>query len=69
MSDKRIVEFGRRIRAIRRTNKLSQEKLAALADLDRSYMGKVERGEKNLSIKNVFRIADALGVSAASLFQ
>jgi len=48
---------------------VSQERLAALAELDRSYMGHVERGEKNVTIRNVFRIADALGVRPGELFE
>ena len=42
--------------------------LAATADLDRSYMGQVERGEKNITLKNVFKIADALEVEPYLFF-
>ena len=69
MSDERVVEFGRTIRRLRKERKLSQEELAALAELDRSYMGHVERGTKNLTIRNVFKISDALRVSPATLFE
>ena len=64
-----MVEFGRTIRRLRKERKLSQEELAALAELDRSYMGHVERGTKNLTIRNVFKISDALRVSPAALFE
>ena len=46
----------------------SQEKLAAEAGLDRSYMGGIERGEHNLALINLFKISDALGLSASQLF-
>jgi len=69
MSDERVLDFGRRIRMIRKSKHLSQEGLAALAELDRSYMGHVERGEKNVTIRNVFKIADALDIRPGELFE
>ncbi len=60
--------FGNRVREIRGQKGLSQEALARLAEIDRTYIGGIERGERNAGIKNVHRIADALGVSAAELF-
>ena len=69
MSDERVVEFGRTIRRLRKERKISQEELAALAGVDRSYMGHVERGTKNVTIRNVFKISDALRVSPAVLFE
>lgn len=47
---------------------LSQEGLAHLADLHRTYVGSVERGERNIGIDNLYALADALGVSARELF-
>jgi transcriptional regulator with XRE-family HTH domain len=61
--------FGERVREIRAQKGLSQEELARLAKIDRTYIGGIERGERNLGIKNVHRIADALGVPAADLFR
>ena len=55
------------IRAARKAKSLSQEALAELADIDRSYMGGIERGEHNLAIINLLKIADALGMKASSL--
>ncbi|MCP4259044.1 MAG: helix-turn-helix transcriptional regulator [Planctomycetes bacterium] len=55
-------EVGLNIRKIREDKGLSQEKLAALADLHRVYMGQVERGEKNVSLQNLEKIAWALDV-------
>ena len=60
-------QFGENVRSLRKKRDLSQEALAAEAELDRTYMGGVERGERNLGLLNVVRIAKALGVSAAQL--
>lgn len=61
--------FGIRVREIRTQKGLSQEELARLAKIDRTYIGGIERGERNAGIKNVWRIADALDVPAAELFR
>jgi len=58
---------GLNIRTIREERKLSQEKLAALADLHRAYIGQIERGEKNIGLKNLEKIAKALKVNAKDL--
>lgn len=62
------LNFGARVRDIRRKKELSQEALALLCDLDRTYIGGVERGERNISIINIYKIADALGVEVQELF-
>ena len=59
--------FGRRVREIRKKAGLSQEALALAADLDRSYVGQVERGEKNISLSNIWRLAAALGIEPSAL--
>jgi transcriptional regulator with XRE-family HTH domain len=64
-----LKSFGERMREIRTLKGLSQEELARLAKIDRTYIGGIERGERNAGIKNVWRIADALGVPAADLFR
>jgi transcriptional regulator with XRE-family HTH domain len=64
----RIIELGVQIRKARLELGWSQEKLAAEAGLDRSYMGGIERGEHNLALINLFKISDALGLSASQLF-
>ena len=61
--------FGQRVRDIRTKKGLSQEGLAEKCDLDRSYIGGVERGERNVSLINIKRIADALEVSAQEFFE
>lgn len=60
--------FGARVRGLRLQKNLSQEELAQRAGIDRTYVGGVERGERNLSLLNVKRLADALGVNAKDLF-
>lgn len=60
-------EVGFKIRTLRQEKGLSQEKLAALADLHRAYIGQIERGEKNIGLKNLEKIAKALGVRAKDL--
>lgn len=67
MRDPRLEAFGKRVREIRKSKNLSQEELAALAGIDRSYMGHIERGEKNITLTKIYQISDALGVSAVQL--
>ena len=55
-------EVGLNIRRIREERGLSQEKLAGLVDIHRVYMGQVERGEKNIGVVNLEKIAKALDV-------
>ena len=62
------VAFGRRLRALRVAKGLSQEKLALTSDLDRTYIGGIERGERNVSLVNIQKIASALGVPVRELF-
>ena len=61
------VRVGLRIREIREGKGLSQEKLAGLADLHRAYIGQIERGEKNIGLKNLEKIAKALEVKVKDL--
>ena len=60
--------FGERVRTLRKTNGISQEALALACDLDRTYIGGVERGERNISLINIYKIANALGVMPGDLF-
>lgn len=61
--------FGNRLRELRQLRGWSQEEFAMRVGLDRSYVGGVERGERNVSLENICLIAEALSVSAAELFQ
>ena len=60
--------FGARVRELRTAKGWSQERLAAEARLDRTYVGGIERGERNPSLLNIHRIADALNIAASELF-
>lgn len=61
--------FARNLRVVRQNLGLSQEALADAAGLHRTYVGSVERGERNISIDNIERLALALNVSPASLLE
>lgn len=62
-------QFGKRIRELRHEEKLSQEQLANKCKLHRTYIGNVERGEKNISLENIEKIAMALEVKMSDLFE
>lgn len=64
-----LKRVGLNIREARKRKGLSQEALALASDLDRSYVGGVERGERNISIVNLKEIADALKVSLSELLE
>jgi len=66
--DPRIV-FGKRVRQFRLERRLSQEKLAELADLHRNYVGGVERGERNVSLLNIVKLAHGLNVRVPKLVE
>lgn len=59
--------FGDRVREARHGRTISQEELALRVGLDRSYIGQVERGERNISLENIYKIAEGLGVPPGSL--
>ena len=61
------VAFGKMVRARRLEKKLSQEELASIADLHFTYVSSVERGERNISIENIARLAKALGCQLKDL--
>lgn len=66
-SDDELACFGLAVRAMREAQNISQEELAAMAGLHRTYMGGVERGERNLGLINIFRIARALNCQPSLL--
>jgi len=61
------IEFGKNIRKIRKLKGFSQEQLAYTAGIDRSYIGKVERGQVNLTIEKLYILAETLGCSPKDL--
>jgi transcriptional regulator with XRE-family HTH domain len=69
MANPLLVEFGLRLKKLRLNRGLSQEQLGLIAELDRTYISGIERGMRNVSLINVFRIAHALNVPIAELFQ
>lgn len=62
-----LTRLGDAIRSARAERELSQEALADTAHIDRSHMGKIERGERNVTILNLAKIAKALGVEPSGL--
>ena len=58
-----VEEVGKRIKAIRNEQGLSQEKLALKADIDRTYLAGAEQGKRNISLKSLEKIVNALDVS------
>ncbi len=61
--------FGEAIRHLREENNLSQEKLALLINMDRTYLASVELGKRNISLNNIKKISDGLNVSLSDLFK
>jgi transcriptional regulator with XRE-family HTH domain len=69
MKNRELVTLGKNIRCFRKQKGISQEKLAELASLHRTYLGGVERGERNVGLMNIVRIARALSVLPEKLLQ
>ena len=67
-SNQDLVNLGSTIRARRMALALSQEALADYAEIDRSHMGKIERGERNVTFLNILRIAHAVECKPSDLF-
>jgi len=62
-----MVRFGQKLRKVREKQGISQEKLAELAGLHRTYVSSVERGQRNISLVNIEKLAVALGVPMGKL--
>lgn len=69
LRNKVLFSLGNRIRYLRGERGWSQEELAGEAGLDRTYVGGIERGERNVAIMNLARIAKALDISLAEMFK
>ena len=68
MNGENILErFGRNVQRVRKERNISQEKLAELAGLHRTYIGMIERAEKNITLCNIEKIAKALNVKISEL--
>ncbi|MCO8113938.1 helix-turn-helix domain-containing protein [Acinetobacter lwoffii] len=61
------IAFGQLVRKHRKEKNISQEKLALLCSLDRSYMGRIERGEVNITIERLYELAKALEIDVHKL--
>lgn len=61
------VSFGLKVREQRKLKKLTQEKLALLCNIDRSYMGRIERGEVNITLEKIYEIANALNIDVLKI--
>ncbi|MCK4658271.1 MAG: helix-turn-helix transcriptional regulator [Phycisphaerae bacterium] len=69
MSPDILEEFGQRVRELRKKAGLSQEAFAAKCGLDRTYLGGIERGERNVALRNLRVIAKALGISISQMMK
>lgn len=63
-----LLAFGQRVQELRKQRNLSQEQLAELAGVHRTYIGMIERAEKNITLRNIENIANALSVKIKDLF-
>ena len=64
-----LIQFGKRVRQLRKAAGLSQEAFADAAGLDRTYIGGIERGERNVSLKNIALLAETLDISLSQLME
>jgi transcriptional regulator with XRE-family HTH domain len=64
-----LKKFGEQVRNFRKARGLSQEELAELAGLHRNYIGGIERGERNVALLNILRLAKALEISPSDLLK
>ena len=64
-----LVAFGLHIKQLRQSLQISQEQLGLVADLDRTYISGIERGKRNVSLINIAKLAEALGVEKSKLLE
>lgn len=67
MNKELLIKFGQKVRDERLKLELSQERLAELANVHRTYIGMIERAEKNITLTNIEKIAKALGLTIDEL--
>ena len=64
-----LILFGNKVRTYRKEKGISQEELAFRSELHRTYIGMIERAEKNITLKNIEKIANGLEISITNLFE
>lgn len=69
MSKKDLQKFGKRLKTLRLDHNLTQLELAEILDMSPNFIGMIERGERNTTVENVFKIARALNVKPSNLFE
>ncbi|DAB03667.1 TPA: transcriptional regulator [Candidatus Gastranaerophilales bacterium HUM_10] len=69
MSKKDLQKFGKRLKSLRIDRDLTQLELAEILDMSPNFIGMIERGERNTTVENVFKIARALNVKPSNLFE
>lgn len=69
MPENPLLIFGTRLVQLRKERGWSQEKLSLESGLARSYLGGVERGQRNIALLNIYKLAETLGISPAELFK
>ena len=69
MSKRDLQKFGKRLKSLRLDRDLTQLELAEILDMSPNFIGMIERGERNTTVENVFKIARALGIKLSNLFE
>lgn len=69
MSKKDLQKFGKRLKSLRIDRNLTQLELAEILDMSPNFIGMIERGERNTTVENVFKIARALNIKPSNLFE
>jgi len=69
MSKSTLEKFGKKVREERLKQSLSQEELASRAGVHRTYIGMIERAEKNITLENIEKISSALKISLSNIFK
>lgn len=69
MSKRDLQKFGKRLKTLRLNSDLTQLELAEILDMSPNFIGMIERGERNTTVENVFKIARALGIKPSILFE
>lgn len=69
MSKRDLQKFGKRLKSLRLDKNLTQLELAEILDMSPNFIGMIERGDRNTTVENVFKIARALGIKPSNLFE